>query len=191
MRGRFSKGDIPWNKGVPMREETKQKLSESKRGVITWNKGSSTGPLSEETRQKISTALKGRETTLEHRANLSKALKGRKAPWAADNWTQDNKKVSCLTYRLAEVLMECGFGEVAIEQSFWPYTVDVLLLDEWVAFEADGKYWHNSSWLRRSGRTPNKLTSTERDQRLFDKYQLPIVHLSEDEVNKLYIALIK
>ena len=32
-------GRAPWNKGIPMSEETKQKLSESHKGQIVWNKG--------------------------------------------------------------------------------------------------------------------------------------------------------
>ena len=33
------KGRIPWNKGVPCREETKKKLSESRENRKSWNKG--------------------------------------------------------------------------------------------------------------------------------------------------------
>ncbi len=32
------KGSIPWNKGVPMSEESKRKISESKKGTPAWNK---------------------------------------------------------------------------------------------------------------------------------------------------------
>lgn len=32
------KGSIPWNKGIPMSEETKKKVSEAKKGTIAWNK---------------------------------------------------------------------------------------------------------------------------------------------------------
>lgn len=33
------KGCIPWNKGIPMSEESKAKVSKSKKGSIAWNKG--------------------------------------------------------------------------------------------------------------------------------------------------------
>ena len=188
--GSFQQGEDPWNKGIPMGEAAKKKLSCAKRGTTAWNKGLKTGPLSEETRQKLSEAGKRKIFTAEHRANLSKALKGRKTPWSTANFSYENICVSNLTYKLAEVLETCGFN-VAIEQLFWPYTVDVLLLDKWIAFEADGNYWHDPEWLKRTGRTPNKLTDIERDQRLFAKHQLPVVRLGENEVNKLHAALVK
>ena len=180
MRGRFSKGSIPWNKGIPMREEAKQKLSGSKRGTITWNKGLSTGPLSEETRQKISTALKGRETTPEHRANLSKALKGREITWDL------HSSASSLTWKLADFLSKVGFEIVLPEARVGRYTVDVLLAQEWIAFEADGNYWHSDKVLSRKGFNPNRLSDAERDEKILDGFDLPIVRLTEDEVNSLH-----
>lgn len=33
------KGSTPWNKGIPMSEESKQKVSDSKKGTPAWNKG--------------------------------------------------------------------------------------------------------------------------------------------------------
>lgn len=33
------KGSIPWNKGVPMSEDSKKKVSESKMGTPAWNRG--------------------------------------------------------------------------------------------------------------------------------------------------------
>ena len=35
----FKKGFVPWNKGVPMNEETKAKVSLAKMGKPSWNKG--------------------------------------------------------------------------------------------------------------------------------------------------------
>jgi 5-methylcytosine-specific restriction endonuclease McrA len=35
----FEKGHITWNKNIPMSEESKQKISNSKKGSIPWNKG--------------------------------------------------------------------------------------------------------------------------------------------------------
>ena len=45
----------PWNKGMRLPEETKQKISISKKGHPVWNKGIH---HTEETKEKISTALK-------------------------------------------------------------------------------------------------------------------------------------
>lgn len=52
----FAHGIIPWNKGVPMDDETKAKVSAAKMGVSSWNKGQ---PMSEEAKAKVSAAKKG------------------------------------------------------------------------------------------------------------------------------------
>ena len=58
------------NKGKKMSEETKRKLSNSKKGV----------PMSEEIKQRISNTLKGRTFSDAHRLRLSIAGKGKKKP---------------------------------------------------------------------------------------------------------------
>jgi len=50
-------GRTPWNKGVPMSEEQKQKLSKMKKGKLAANKGV---PASEEQKRKQSIAMKGK-----------------------------------------------------------------------------------------------------------------------------------
>ena len=57
------KGEIPWNKGKPTSEKTKQKISESKKGKLT----------SEKTKQKISESLKRKKKTQHMKDSLSKA----------------------------------------------------------------------------------------------------------------------
>lgn len=48
-----------WNLGKKMSDETKAKLSASRKGIPSWNKGLS---LSDETKEKLSASLKGRKT---------------------------------------------------------------------------------------------------------------------------------
>ena len=45
-------------------EETKQRLSESHKGIIPWNKGKKTGPLSKEHKQNLSDANKGQKSPI-------------------------------------------------------------------------------------------------------------------------------
>jgi len=78
------KGHIGLNKGVPLTEKIKKKISESLKGRSPWNKGKKGYPssrkgvrLSEETKDKISNSLKGRYFSETHRLRLSKAGKGR------------------------------------------------------------------------------------------------------------------
>jgi len=52
--GRFKKGLIPWNTGIPITEEHKEILRIANTGRPAWNKGI---PLSEETKKKLSESL--------------------------------------------------------------------------------------------------------------------------------------
>lgn len=95
-RGRFVKGSTPNNKGKSPSEETKMKISQSKKGQraspetefqkgqIPHNKGIS---MSEETKKKISEAKrnsipwnKGKKLSAEHKENFRKANKGKFSP---------------------------------------------------------------------------------------------------------------
>jgi DNA mismatch endonuclease Vsr len=60
-----------WNKGKSLSEEHRQKISESLKGRIAWNKGMKLKPHSEETKQKIRVSHIGMGHTLETRAKLS------------------------------------------------------------------------------------------------------------------------
>lgn len=63
----------------PLSEETKKKISESKKGSVPWNKGK-TGVYSPETLARISETSTGRLFTLESRQKMSEYRKGR-VPW--------------------------------------------------------------------------------------------------------------
>ena len=67
-------------KRKPFTEEARLNMSKVKQGKKTWNTGIKTGAPSEETKQKISIANKGRLLSEEHKQKLSDAKKG-KTPW--------------------------------------------------------------------------------------------------------------
>ena len=90
----INKGKTPWNKGIPMSneqkmklskankgrklsEESKIKMSKAKKGSTPWNKGKKCNPLSEEHKRKISESEKGRKFSEEHKIKLSKANTGK------------------------------------------------------------------------------------------------------------------
>ena len=82
--GRFKKGNVPWskgkkglNKGFKHSDETKQRLSESKKGAKNPMFGKHP---SDETQKKRSNSLKGHKVSDETRRKLSKANKGH-MPW--------------------------------------------------------------------------------------------------------------
>jgi len=85
---RFKKGHTAWNKGIPISEKARKKLSESHRGkklsvehkakLSVAHKGKKP---SVETRKKMSDSHKGKERSVEHRKRLSEARKGKPCPW--------------------------------------------------------------------------------------------------------------
>ncbi len=89
-----------------------------------------------------------------------------------------NNKVSELTWLLADALARMGF-RVQPEAMLGRRSVDALLIDEWVAFEADGEYWHKVN----EGQFPGYHTI--RDAELRAVWNLPTVHLTEQEVRAL------
>ena len=58
---RLNKNDIPWNKGIPMSEEAKRKLSKSLKGKTSWAKGKT---FSIKYRKKLSESHKGKNESL-------------------------------------------------------------------------------------------------------------------------------
>lgn len=88
-KGQFEKGLTPWNKNTKgvmkawnknkqTPEETRKKISESKKGKISPNKGKKLPPRSEETRRKISEKMKGIKRSKETRGKMSESQKGNK-----------------------------------------------------------------------------------------------------------------
>lgn len=83
-----NKGHASPNKGKPMSEETKRKISEAEKGkkmseeaklkISTALKGKKLGEFSEEHKRKLSAARKERKISDETKLKLSNALKGRK-----------------------------------------------------------------------------------------------------------------
>ena len=73
--GKFQKGNIPWDKGIPRTEETKLKISKAKKGIpIKALKGRI---FSKETRRKMSEARKGIMLSNETRQRMSEYHKGK------------------------------------------------------------------------------------------------------------------
>jgi hypothetical protein len=70
---KINKNRLPWNKGVPMSPEQKEKLSATRKGKPSPKRGIQ---LSKDTKKKISDAKKGRLLTKEHQIKISLAKKG-------------------------------------------------------------------------------------------------------------------
>lgn len=73
----FADGFTPWNKGVPMDDETKAKVSESRKGKAAWNKGLA---WSDEVKAKVSATKKGKMPFPGAVERLAAANRGKKRP---------------------------------------------------------------------------------------------------------------
>lgn len=73
----FANGFTPWNKGVPMDDETKAKVSESRKGKAAWNKGLA---WSDEVKAKVSATKKGKMPFPGAVERLAAANRGKKRP---------------------------------------------------------------------------------------------------------------
>ena len=76
-------------KGKTLSEETKKKISEGHKGENNHNYGKS---LSEETRNKISESLKGRTLSEETKKKIGEANKGEKHPFYGKQHTEETRK---------------------------------------------------------------------------------------------------
>src|SRR3990167_229390 len=74
--------------------------------------------------------------------------------------------ISPLQWKMTNFLAD-RFDIVIPEVRFGRFSVDVLLAEEWVAFEADGAGWHK-----------DKEKDTKRDAWLLENFDLPVVRLS-------------
>jgi hypothetical protein len=75
--GSFKIGIVPWNKGIPMDDETKARVSAAKQGQIPPNKGK---PMSDEAKEKLSTARKGKLPFPDAVEKMAAANRGKKRP---------------------------------------------------------------------------------------------------------------
>ncbi len=131
------------------------------------------------TRLKIRSSLLGYKHTEEAKRNVGLATKKH----AAKNLLNCqcymhrlSENPSKLSWKLINFLADAGFEIIIPEQRFGKYSIDVLLAEEWIAFEADGEYWHRF----------NKTDYAARDAYLLEEFNLPVVRLTEKEVNKIY-----
>ena len=71
------KGQTPANKGGTMSQEQKEKISQSRKGTPAHNKGKK---MSSEQKEQISQTLSGRSLPSDHKQKISQSLRGR-SPW--------------------------------------------------------------------------------------------------------------
>ena len=82
--------------------------------------------------------------------------------------------ISPLQWRMLDFLAASGFRVIVPETRLGRFSVDAVLGDEWVGFEADGRGWHQ-----------DKGRDLRRDQEIYRRWGLPIVRLSQEDINEL------
>lgn len=86
----------------------------------------------------------------------------------------NSRSPSGLAWKLVDFLTSAGFDNLVVEAKFGPYSIDALLADEWIAFEADGEYWHSV----------NRTDYEARDAYLLNEHDLVVVRLTENEIKE-------
>ena len=96
------RGLTPWNKGIPVSEETKKKISENRKGKA----------LSKETYEKIGKKLKGHIVSEETRKKISETQKGRPSPIKGKKFTEEHKR------KISEALKgnKNGLGKICSDE---------------------------------------------------------------------------
>src|SRR3990167_1643059 len=87
----FKKGQIAWNKGKKASELSRQRMSDSRKGKPTWNKGLS-GVYSDEYRKKISDARKGKHNS--PRTEFKRGMKSTKPMLGRKMLEESKRKIS-------------------------------------------------------------------------------------------------
>jgi len=143
--------------GYKHSEKTKLKMRLASLGKKNHNYGKETPQTIID---KISASLKGRVISLQHRDNLSKALKGKKFTeshkkalknkWASLNEEdRKNRLIPLLTANpsslenvICDVLDELDI-KYERQKHIHPYFVDIYIPIKNLIVECDGEYWHN------------------------------------------------
>lgn len=135
-------------------------------------------PKSESWRKNQSQKMKGNKNATGYAAKHVAECKDPNCRFVICN--QPNSSMTGIHQILLKLLDE--FPEVIPEYPWGLYHVDAYLPKPYhLAFEADGEYWHKNT----------KEFDTSRDQYLWDWFGLPVIRLTETELNEIGKLLCK
>jgi hypothetical protein len=90
--------DISGPNGIMLRPGVAEKVRESRKHLsYEWSKGKNNPAANPVVAAKISASLKGKPKSEDHRANLSKAQKGKECPWISGELNPTARSVLCVT----------------------------------------------------------------------------------------------
>ncbi len=107
----WNKGKTSWNKGIPMREESKRKLSKALKGKPSWKKGV---PTSEENKKEHSDFMKNYYQTHKH------PMLGKKHSEESIEKAKESRKKTLLDPEVRKRLGESHKGQVAWNKGISP-----------------------------------------------------------------------
>ena len=154
----------------------KQKEIQSSR---TWKVGRLSETWTEEQKQQARLKQLGRkhsaETVAKIKSNRWKDIQNHKTNCRC--WVHGPKSPTSIEKSLFSLLSE--FPEIIEQKRFGRYRVDAYLPPPYhLVFEADGTYWHRN----------REQYDQLRDQYLLENFNLPVVHLTEEELREAYIG---
>lgn len=180
---------IPWNKGLTAK--TDERVARSVKKSAASHRGVKLGPPTLDHCRKLSVAHKGMKATVSARRKMSSSHTGthhsvaqRKAiaAGARRHAALELPNCKCMMHksrystRLSKLMIKLflsEFPEVVEEKRFGRFRVDAYLPQPYhLAFEADGEYWHSM----------RKDKDKARDKMLFEKYGLPVIRLTQQEI---------
>lgn len=150
-------GKDPWNKGKLFSDETKHKMSESRKGKPAWNKGIK---MTEEQKENLSDKMRGRKTPDDTKIKISESLKNsekkklsdnlkkEKSSWNKGKKTSDETKEKIRNKLLGIINMTKG--------STWMYNIDINKYKRVSSNDIEDLLLNG--WIKRSPRTGNVLS---------------------------------
>jgi len=154
-------------KGRVMSVEARAKLAASRRGK----------PLSDETKAKLSRALRGIQRSPEYRAKMA-ASTSRRLDHGGALTIRPGNRYTKLAQHLHAHLVAQGLT-LEPEVRFGRFTVDLYDRQNHVAYEADGRYWHERNEAARPG------YHASRDACLRERFGLTVVRFDDQEIAAL------
>lgn len=173
-------------KGVPTSPEHRAALADALRGRKPGDhvfaasraatKGRKRAPFSAEWRARIGAAQVGRTQTPE--SNQKRADSVRRA-WAEGRKSPNTSYRYTSLARALHVYLESTGLSLEPEVRFGRFTVDLYDRENHVAYEADGRYWHERNEARYPG------YHARRDAYLIERFGLKVVHYTDDVIRDM------
>jgi G:T-mismatch repair DNA endonuclease (very short patch repair protein) len=156
--GEALKGRSVWNKGIPRTEETKRKVSETKK------KNPYHPKFSKESLEKRSISLKKVIHTKEWNRKVSESLKGRVQPMPYKDTKIELAVQKALTNLGIEYKKNHIIKGLLLNTPYKHHRFDIVVLDKKILIEVQGCYFHFCRLCHKVIKCKSQVESIERDK---------------------------